>query len=127
MNLDGQRDPSTDLSSSRPAQTATVRRLRTSRQHLGVQRHDLLIAMRVVNSIEREMLQAEWENWLIEESAKCKQLQTLIHLNNTDMSIRKSGSGPQALPTDSHRLEEIRAWHRAYCDSCNKEQELVGT
>ncbi|KAI9873977.1 MAG: SNF1-interacting protein, partial [Pleopsidium flavum] len=52
---------------------STARRLRRTRQHLGSYRHDLLVAMRVVNSVEQEMLRAEWENWLLDETNRCKQ------------------------------------------------------
>ncbi|EAQ91219.1 hypothetical protein CHGG_03154 [Chaetomium globosum CBS 148.51] len=43
---------------------ATARRVRRVRQRMGAYRHDLLVAMRVVNKVEREMLHAEWESWL---------------------------------------------------------------
>jgi hypothetical protein len=38
---------------------STAKRLRRTRQHLGTYRHDLLVAMRLVNNVEREMLRAE--------------------------------------------------------------------
>ncbi|EEY20612.1 conserved hypothetical protein [Verticillium alfalfae VaMs.102] len=57
---------------------ATARRIRRTRQRLGSYRHDLLVAMRVVNSIEREMVQSEWENWLADETTRCDQLRTVL-------------------------------------------------
>jgi len=110
------------LSSLRPAQTAAVRRLQRSRQHLGVQRHDLLVAMRVVNSIEREMMQAEWESWLLEESVQCKQLGAMIRRNDTELLAAKRSHDQQ-----TNRMEQISAWHQRYCESCSGEQEVVGT
>jgi len=107
------------FSSLRPAQTATIRRLQRSRQHLGTQRHGLLVAMRVVNSIEREMVQAEWETWLLEESVKCNQLGAMIRQNSTELPAGKSGHNHQR----TNRTEQISAWHQRYCGSCSKEQE----
>ena len=112
------------LSPSRP-QITTVRRLQRTRQHLGTKRHDLVVAMRVVNSIEREMLQAEWESWLMGEGAKCKQLEVAIRQNSTELAARKGDNGPADRPKDPIRLEEIRAWHQEYCGSCKQEQELI--
>ncbi|KAM7209235.1 hypothetical protein V8F20_000573 [Naviculisporaceae sp. PSN 640] len=57
---------------------ATARRLRRTRQRLGGYRHDLLVAMRVVNGIEREMMQSEWENWLLDENARCEQARSRL-------------------------------------------------
>ncbi len=112
---------SNGLTSLRPAQTAAVRRLQRSRQHLGTQRHDLLVAIRVVNSIEREMVHAEWETWLLEESVKCKQLGAMIRQNSTELLVGKNGHNQQ-----TNRMEQIRAWHQGYCESCSEEQEVIG-
>lgn len=125
MNLE---DATMSYQSRQPghSQTASARQLQKSRQHLGLQRHDLQVAMRVVNSIEREMVQAQWENWLVEENAKCKHLGGLIQQNTTEFLAGKSGSEQKALGADPARLEKIRGWHRDYCDSCNKELQIVG-
>ena len=103
-----------------PSETAAALQLRKSRQHLGSQRHDLLVAMRVVNSIEREMVQAQWENWLVEENARCKRVGALIQQNTTELMAEKSNSTQKTLGVDPARLERIRIWHRDYCDSCNQ-------
>lgn len=42
------------------ATRSTARRLRRTRQNLGSYRHELLVAMRVVNNVEREMIRAEY-------------------------------------------------------------------
>lgn len=110
------------LSSLRPAQTAAVRRLQRSRQHIGTQRHELLVAMRVVNSIEREMVQAEWETWLLEESVKCKQLGAMIRQNSTELVAGKSDHNQKTT-----RTEQIKIWHQRYCESCNEDQQVIET
>src|SRR5271154_7385946 len=63
---------------SETATRSTARRLRRTRQHLGSYRHDLIVAMRVVNNVEREILKAEWENWLLDENTRSKQVQMMI-------------------------------------------------
>ena len=111
---------------SRPPQTAAARQLYKSRQHLGLQRHDLMVAMRVVNAIEREILQAEWENWLLEENAKCKHLGALIHQNSTHLVRRQASNKQKALGVDSSRLQKVQAWHQEYCEDCSRELGLAG-
>ena len=110
---------------TRPSQVSAARRLQRSREHLGLQRHDLLVAMRVVNSIEREMLQAEWENWVIEEDVKCRHLGTMLRQNTTELPARNDNNGQHVLDGEPRRLEEIRAWQQQYCESCKKELETV--
>ena len=108
------------------SQTPAAHRLQRSRENLGLQRHDLLVAMRVVNSIEREMLQAEWENWLLEENVKCKHLGTMLSHNTTELSAGKNNNGQHILDGEPQRLEELRAWQQLYCESCNQELKIVG-
>ncbi|KAI1212978.1 uncharacterized protein F4807DRAFT_307069 [Annulohypoxylon truncatum] len=57
---------------------ATARRLRQTRQKLGSYRHDLIVAMRTVNSVEREVMHAEWENWLLDENHRCEQVEAAL-------------------------------------------------
>ena len=111
---------------SRPPQIAAAHQLYKSRQHLGLQRHDLMVAMRVVNSIEREILQVEWENWLLEEHAKCKHLGALIGRNSTDPVRRQASNEQKALGADPTRLQKVQAWHQEYCEDCNRELGLAG-
>ena len=90
-------------------------RLQRRRQHLGSRRHDLLVAIRVVNSIEREMMRAEWEGWLVHENARCQQLGKVIRLNETD------GKGNKL----SDRKQDVEKWFDDYCGSCEMEVEKV--
>ena len=118
---------SQQLSSMRPSQTSAARRLQRSRQQLGLQRHDLLVAMRVVNSIEREMLQAEWENFLLEEKVKCRHLGAVLVQNTTELLAETNKNGQRAFHGEPRRLDEIRAWQQQYCESCSKELDIVAT
>ncbi|KAL8630762.1 hypothetical protein Q9189_003522 [Teloschistes chrysophthalmus] len=107
-----------------PSTQASLGRLRRSRRRLGSQRHDLMVALRVINSIEQEMVETEWERWLYAESAKCGQMDTLIHQNRTASSL---GDGKIALSKQgsgrSLDWNEVRSWHNTYCSSCSREKE----
>ena len=61
--------------------TRSTRRLHRSRQNLGSHRHDLLVALRVVNRIEKEVVEAEYENWLLDETHKCDRVGAIIEGN----------------------------------------------
>ena len=118
MNLSHPSIGIVSTASSPERQAATALRLQRTRKHLGTRRHDLLVAIRVVNSIEREMVDAEWESWLREENARCRQLGTLIKLNNTD-------GQSQAVDKLAGRRDEIVRWHESYCGSCREEERVV--
>lgn len=111
---------------------STARRLRRTRQHLGSYRHDLVVAMRVVNNIEREMMQAEWENWLLDENTRCKQVQTMLRQNRTTTAPNKKAKGANSQQIldmkaneRSGRIDELRQWHEEYCTSCKAEQDML--
>jgi hypothetical protein len=117
------------LTFSGSATRSTARRLRRTRQHLGSYRHDLLVAMRVVNNVEREMMRAEWENWLLDENIRCKQIRMVLQEDGTDMSTTKKTKrvDPQHVldAKDKERREALRQWQKEYCASCQREQELL--
>lgn len=116
---------------------ATARRLRRTRQRLGSYRHDLLVAMRVVNNIEKEMIQSEWENWLADENLRCEQVKMMLSdksSNGSSSSSSTSSSSKTAAtvdvsdgkqkvmrPVDEKRIESLKGWHAEYCGSCRRE------
>lgn len=113
---------------------AAARRLRRTRQRLGSYRHDLVVAMRVVNSIERELIQSEWENWLLDENLRCEQVKVMLaDSGETGKSAdngkggSSSGGGPQKVmrPVDERRISALREWHDDYCGSCRADQDGV--
>ncbi|GAB0131936.1 hypothetical protein EsDP_00000389 [Epichloe bromicola] len=105
---------------------ATARRLRRTRQRLGSYRHDLMVAMRVVNSIEREMLQSEWENWLINEKSLCDELQTVLQDGKGDNMSKDRSSAQKALGSLSgNRRKALEEWRDVYCGSCRQDFEAV--
>ncbi|KAL2074438.1 hypothetical protein VTL71DRAFT_8216 [Oculimacula yallundae] len=111
---------------SERATQSTARRLRRTRQHLGSYRHELMIALRVVNNVERETIKAEWENWLLDENQRCRQAQVILHEDRTNKRT-KGGEAQQVLgmKRGDGRLDELRRWHEEYCGSCKLEQEKL--
>jgi len=113
---------------SERATQSTARRLRRTRQHLGSYRHDLMIAIRVVNNVEQEMIRAEWENWLLDENQRCRQVQLMLQDDRTNRRA-KGAETQQVLEIRewerSGRLEELRKWQEDYCGSCRLEEDRL--
>ncbi|AEO57940.1 hypothetical protein MYCTH_2304763 [Thermothelomyces thermophilus ATCC 42464] len=132
----------------------TARRLRRVRQRMGAYRHDLLVAMRVVNKIELEMVQSEWESWLAGETRRCEQVKDLLGRwedgghSGSGKEERVKGqvpaqsllSGAQTWESASdgddatggsgekqqqRRLAALRAWFSEYCTSCALEERKI--
>lgn len=63
-----------------------------TRQRLGIYRHELLVALRVINSVEKELIGAEWERWLRLENNKCRAIKRLLDENEKhDASAAPTG------------------------------------
>ncbi|KAI1313488.1 PH domain-containing protein [Xylaria venustula] len=117
---------------------ATARRLRRTRQKLGSYRHDLVVAMRLVNSVEREMLRSEWENWLIDESSRCEQVGIALQEDASKTSDPKANSikaqrAQQGVADDvkidgnneTSRKASLRLWYEEYCGSCKADHDVL--
>lgn len=120
--------PSAAKTFSTVSTRATARRLHRTRQHLGAYRHDLLIAMRVVNNIEREMMHAEWENWLLDENTRCHQVGMMLREQQSTSSTKGAQrvDGEVVLELgegDGRGVEDLRRWQEEYCGSCRTDQE----
>ncbi|KAL6453743.1 SIP3 Membrane-anchored lipid-binding protein SIP3 [Candida maltosa Xu316] len=48
-----------------------ARSLKTSFQDIGIQRHDLLVKLRILKEMENEITHAEYQNWLMSEVQRC--------------------------------------------------------
>lgn len=115
---------------SSPSTKSIAKRLRRTRQRLGTYRHDLIVSMRVVNSIEREMLQSEWENWLANEISLCEILDTT--LKNDDKSRKGKAKEPQDESTQkvlnamsSGKKGALQEWKEMHCGSCRVDYDGV--
>jgi hypothetical protein len=108
-------------SSSHTAMTtrASAHHLQRTRQRLGTYRHDLLVAMRVVNSIEKEVLQTEWERWLTTENRRCRQIEAALKESE---NIGTKVPMPDALAA---RGNGVREWYDDYCVSCRHEHDKL--
>ena len=113
--------------------SSTGKRLHRTRQHLGTYRHDLLVAMRVVNNVEEAMIRAEWQNFLLDETTRCKQVQSLLEAGNQTQApagTESSYGDKQQKPLNDEQREESRItilknWHDEYCGGCMMEQERL--
>jgi len=65
-----------------------LHRITRSRQHFGSYRHDLLVALRLVGTVEKEAMRAEWENWVMSESSRCKHVESRLHNGDDTAALR---------------------------------------
>ena len=113
------------LTASNPGNTLakkSVRRFQQTRQKLGIYRHDLIVALRVLNSIDRELVRNEWESWLYMELRRCRQVESLL------AGARGGNDNPQGNATQSayaKELDEIQRWYESYCVSCQREENRI--
>lgn len=115
------------LSSPGPKDAVTKRatkRLQQTRERLATYRHNLLVALRVVNSIEKEVVQAEWERWLRQELRRCQQVEVLLRKNDGEDvgDVSEDASDQRVF---AGLKGDIKQWYEKYCPSCQREQEQV--
>lgn len=130
-------DAPVEASSPPTASEATARRLRRARQRLGSYRHDLIVAMRIVNGVEREVIQSEWENWLADENMHCENVGAMLRQagekgrDGADEAPRKKQQQQQLQSVLHGRvgqeagLEVLRQWHSEYCGSCRADKQAL--
>jgi hypothetical protein len=79
--------------------------------------------MRVVNNIEQEMLKAEWENWLLDENSRCKQVEIMLRNTPKPSGKAKMNKAQKVVQQEEDvRTDELRKWQEDYCGSCKMEQ-----
>lgn len=106
------------------ATSATARRLQRMRHRLGIYRGDLLVALRLVNRIEAESVQAEWENWVLDENAKCAKTTNLLYRRRPgDNESDSTRHLAETLGAEGAR--ELVRWHEEYCASCTAESRTL--
>ncbi|KLJ08304.1 hypothetical protein EMPG_16254 [Blastomyces silverae] len=105
------------------AKSAT-QQLQRTRERLGIYRHNLLVALRVVNRIEKEVIQAEWERWLLQETQKCQVIEILL---NDRERLHDRGESDDIVSDFEKRFAaaDIKDWYQDYCLSCQRELEKV--
>ncbi|PCH07483.1 Hypothetical protein PENO1_011680 [Penicillium occitanis (nom. inval.)] len=93
------------------------RRLQATRQRLGMYRHDLVVALRVVNRIENEVLKGEWERWLGRETQRCDRVSGILEEHTGDLNTNES--------VLSGHEEDVKRWYDEYCSSCHEELQRL--
>lgn len=98
-----------------------MQRTQKARQRLGTYRHDLLVAMRVVDSVERELVFSEWEKWVEDEQRRCARVGDVLK------SGKKKTTNAQKLLGGAVKGKEVevRKWYDDYCASCSRESEKL--
>jgi hypothetical protein len=107
---------------------------------MGTYRHDLLVAMRVVNKVELEMVRSEWESWLAGETRRCELARELLMRDGdgdgNGKERRQQGVAQSVLlpgeraderggESEGQRRAALREWFEEYCTSCMAEQRAV--
>lgn len=84
-----------------------VARIQQTRQKLGTYRHDLFVAVRVVDSVEKELVRSAWQQWLVEENRRCQVVEGLVLYD-----AERNSTGHSA---------DVQSWYDEYCTSCRDE------
>ncbi|KFZ24839.1 hypothetical protein V502_00697 [Pseudogymnoascus sp. VKM F-4520 (FW-2644)] len=119
--------PHSSLVTRSKSSTASARRLLTARQSLATQRFDLLVALRVVNRVERAVVQAEWEEWVRGEGGRCEALRRRV---GSGAGVG-GGGGKDGGGGKEEVGKEALEWmfggeDGGYCGSCWREEEGLG-
>lgn len=116
-----------ELSFSEAATRSMAKRLRRERQKLGSDRHNLLVSMRMINTIEREVIRAEWENWLLDENSRCRQAGNMLREDRTTGNTGRKNRGSQQVLNDpsQERMDTLISWNDEYCGSCKMELDTL--
>jgi hypothetical protein len=105
---------------------SAAKRFQQTRERLGQYRHNLLVALRVVNSIEKEVIQNEWERWLREELRRCRQVEILLGGNDSGNDAdAQAAQTAQAERIFADKAGSVKQWYDRYCTSCLQEQEQM--
>ncbi|CAK7897105.1 membrane-anchored lipid-binding protein Sip3p [[Candida] anglica] len=62
-----------------------ARNLKKSLQEIGIKRNELLVNLKMLNSMEEEIAQGEWKNWLLSEIQRCE------YVMESDMEVNDEG------------------------------------
>lgn len=78
-------------------------KLELARRRLGTYRHDILVTLSLINSLEKSVLMSEWELWVWKERSRCRQARNAFR-NSTIFEDRAYGDKSASID--------------AYCRSC---------
>ena len=100
--------------------SSPANRLSRSRDAIARYRHDLLVALRVVNRVERDVVLVEWEDWVKSEERTCARVEGKLQQ-------RLEGKGKKGISIGKEQLEEVLGkdfWE--YCQNCREERGRIG-
>ncbi|TKX23540.1 hypothetical protein C1H76_4052 [Elsinoe australis] len=92
-------------------------RLHGTRKTLARYRHDLLVALRVVNKVEKEVVRSAWEDWVNEESERCDRMKKLLGDGQTDT--------PKGGKKKDKRWKQVDQELDKYCQGCRLESDAL--
>jgi len=78
------------------------------------------VALRVVNRVERDVVHAEWEDWVRGEERKCGKVEQML-------VVRQQKQSGKDKKVNSNVEVELGPEFKAYCDSCRDEMAALGT
>lgn len=86
-------------------------KLRKSLQEIGIRRNELIVNLRMLNSLEEEIARGEWKNWLMSELEKCDYFRNLPLLEEAAILDSDFETGVETL--------------NEFCSSCSKEMDVL--
>ncbi|KAK9365979.1 hypothetical protein V1509DRAFT_312402 [Lipomyces kononenkoae] len=110
-----------DPSYSNDITQEAARRIWMARQKAGIERHQHIVALRVISKMEEELVSAEWSNWLQSERMRCIELLSRETLLNKDAGLSAMVVGK---PDEGNMNMTASDWEkviREYCQSCDDE------
>lgn len=128
-----------DVDGQSPGSSSSARRTQRTRRELGKYRHDLLVAMRMVNSVEKEVVRSEWESWVDGEKRRCGQISEIIKKdkgkakgkggarNETAVLVEQLGLASGAGVGGGGGGVGLDKWFEEYCRSCRDESAKLET
>ena len=109
-------------SSSSNIDTNAAQRLQLARQKIALQRHDLLVSMRVVNGIEQDIVSGAYERWTRSENARCRALDPVLANGTANKGGKALIAGMGVGKEEEKRLAD---WYKEYCTSCVAEYARI--
>ncbi|KAK9241465.1 hypothetical protein V1525DRAFT_352136 [Lipomyces kononenkoae] len=110
-----------DASYSNDITQDVARRIWMARQKAGIERHQHIVALRVISKMEEELVSAEWSNWLHSEHMRCVELLSRETLLNKDAGLHSMVVGTPDLGNMNMNATEWETVIREYCQSCDDE------